>query len=653
MNFNSKCIKTAISTVLCIVMIVSALTLTANAVEKCPEIVGSNINGHQYDYNWSTVTRSYLLQTDKNTLMRFQADAVAGKYLVEYYSKDYVVQDFFYVNEELPIFGGFYATEDNYYVLSGQKNPKQSASVECFRITKYDLNWKRIDSAGLYNCNTTIPFDAGNARFAHYGKYLFVRTSHEMYADENGINHQSNVTIQLDTEKMEITDQCTFVANSDAGYISHSFNQFIHIENGKIVALDHGDAHLRAVALIKYPTDISTGKFFSWECETIQALPIPGKYGDNHTGVEVGGFEISQNNYLIAYSAVILDENFSRYNTKNVYITAIDKNTNKITTRKFTNYQEGEVGASDPYLVKISNTEFMLVWSVGDDVYCTRIDENGNQTDTIHKCKNEFLSDCTPIIVDGKLVWYTYKDELVTFYEINLSDYNVNITDIYSGHQMEICDEPNGPGDPCAIQCQKCGHTDSFDTGTKLMLYWNTDTGEGSYIMPLQQYSFKTGDRLYVMMNDETEVKHNEKIIEYSDIEAIDYTELNSNHGFFVFTKPGTHTVTISYKYNPNVKESFTFTVTGNDLYPDTPDNPDNTPNNSDKPDVPSNNGIGDINGNNKIDMTDYILLKRAYFGTYNFTDKQNLVGDINGNNKIDMTDYILLKRAYFGTYTI
>ena len=51
--------------------------------------------------------------------------------------------------------------------------------------------------------------------------------------------------------------------------------------------------------------------------------------------------------------------------------------------------------------------------------------------------------------------------------------------------------------------------------------------------------------------------------------------------------------------------------------------------------------------------MTDYILLKRAYFGTYTFNDRQNNAGDINANGKIDMTDYILLKRIYFGTYTL
>ena len=62
---------------------------------------------------------------------------------------------------------------------------------------------------------------------------------------------------------------------------------------------------------------------------------------------------------------------------------------------------------------------------------------------------------------------------------------------------------------------------------------------------------------------------------------------------------------------------------------------------------------LGDINDNDKIDMTDYILLKRAYFGTFKFNDEQNKAGDINKNNKIDMTDYILLKRVYFGTFTI
>jgi len=60
----------------------------------------------------------------------------------------------------------------------------------------------------------------------------------------------------------------------------------------------------------------------------------------------------------------------------------------------------------------------------------------------------------------------------------------------------------------------------------------------------------------------------------------------------------------------------------------------------------------GDINMNGKIDARDYLLLKRAYFGTFTIECPQE-VADINGNGKIDARDYLLLKRAYFGTYTI
>lgn len=62
---------------------------------------------------------------------------------------------------------------------------------------------------------------------------------------------------------------------------------------------------------------------------------------------------------------------------------------------------------------------------------------------------------------------------------------------------------------------------------------------------------------------------------------------------------------------------------------------------------------LGDINANGEIDMTDYVLAKRAYFGTYNLTDIELTAADVNISGGIDMTDYVLIKRAYFGTFTI
>ena len=60
---------------------------------------------------------------------------------------------------------------------------------------------------------------------------------------------------------------------------------------------------------------------------------------------------------------------------------------------------------------------------------------------------------------------------------------------------------------------------------------------------------------------------------------------------------------------------------------------------------------LGDINNNGSIDSMDYVLLKRAYFGTYKLKDVA--VGDINKNGTIDSMDYVYLRRAYFGTYVI
>ena len=59
------------------------------------------------------------------------------------------------------------------------------------------------------------------------------------------------------------------------------------------------------------------------------------------------------------------------------------------------------------------------------------------------------------------------------------------------------------------------------------------------------------------------------------------------------------------------------------------------------------------INLDETIGMTDYILLKRYYFGTYTLNEKQILHGDLNEDGTIGMTDYILLKRVYFNTYTL
>lgn len=194
-----------------------------SSAATCSESTFSNNGDHEYTYYWSDVTKSYLVDCKNNTLMRFQYDSTCSKMFAEYYTYDYKLVSFKEIKAELPIFGGFYASDDYYFVLTGQTNPNESASVECFRITKYDKNWNRIKSVGLYNCNTTIPFRAGSARFTECGDYLIIRTSHEMYTSYDGRNHQANVMIQVNMNTMEITYSLTGVWNVSVGYVSHSF----------------------------------------------------------------------------------------------------------------------------------------------------------------------------------------------------------------------------------------------------------------------------------------------------------------------------------------------------------------------------------------------------------------------------------------------
>ncbi len=62
---------------------------------------------------------------------------------------------------------------------------------------------------------------------------------------------------------------------------------------------------------------------------------------------------------------------------------------------------------------------------------------------------------------------------------------------------------------------------------------------------------------------------------------------------------------------------------------------------------------LGDVNMDGVIDQYDYVLVKRAYFGTYTLSDAQFKLADANGDGKIDPYDYLLVARHYFETFVI
>lgn len=53
----------------------------------------------------------------------------------------------------------------------------------------------------------------------------------------------------------------------------------------------------------------------------------------------------------------------------------------------------------------------------------------------------------------------------------------------------------------------------------------------------------------------------------------------------------------------------------------------------------------GDINGNEELDVIDYVMLKRIVLGTYQATPEQLEAADINDDGNVDIIDYVILKR--------
>lgn len=532
----------------------------SGAVISCETYDGTNVEAQNYS-RWASPIESYLTTCQDGTLMRVQFLNSTQGVLIEYYDSSYNLLRNAFVAPELPLFGGFYETADNYYLLTGQTNADESAQVEVFRITKYDKSWNRIASAGLYNCNTTVPFDAGSARFAQCGKYLLIRTSHEMYQSSDGKNHQANVTIELDTEAMTITDSYTGVMNSKYGYASHSFNQFIQMENNRIVAVDHGDAYPRSIALFEYATDASTGKFvptYYTGCTVTDLLAIPGTIGNNTTGATIGGFEISDNAYLVAGNSVIQDSENTSRSTRNIFIIAKDKTTSEVRTNWITNYTEGEASTNTPQFVKLPDSNYLLLWSRSNEVFWTKIDGNGNQIGEIYSMEGN-LSDCVPVVSGNKLIWYTWNYKTNTFYDIDLNNLSsANVTSITNGHNYEVQSVTDGNA---TLYCDRCGTTTVVGVPTSTSVWWNYEGGSGYYYSNLR--SRNVGEDLYWWITYSSNGDFNDMVIEVGDpsMVSVEYTRQDHTMGKMTMLKGGTTTIKIYPEGNPGIAKTYTLTI--------------------------------------------------------------------------------------------
>lgn len=369
--------------------------------------MSDNRNQQNYTHAWSKPMNSYLVSTGNGYMRVENRD---NQILVEYYDDALKFQSQKFIPGELDIFGGFYAGREYYYLAFGQNNESENNDKEVVRVVKYDKKWNRLGQASMYGANTTQPFAFGCLRMVEYGEYLYVRSCHVMYKSEDGFNHQSSLSIQIRTSDMTVADSA-YLVEFKGGYVSHSLNQFITVDNnGYLLSLDQGDGYPRGAALTKYNTSANSMPL-SGKSERELVVSFPGGVGQNDTGASLGGLEASSSHYLTVGNTVKQDPKFMSYKTRNVYVTATSQNEldrGKSISRYYTNYPEGNrISASTPQLVKLGDDHFLLLWAQMEDgqangkICYIFLNGLGRPESGVYT-KNGYLSDCQPIVADGR-----------------------------------------------------------------------------------------------------------------------------------------------------------------------------------------------------------------------------------------------------------
>ena len=312
---------------------------------------------------------------------------------------------------------------------------------------------------------------------------------------------------------------------------------------------------------MKYNSDFTTGKFFPSYFEQVSNIDVvtypeytAGHY--NYTGAAIGGFDVSSSSYIVAQSTVDLDY-INTSETRNVYVSAVSKDLSTNKLNKITSYAEGTDSASAPQLVKINNNSFLLLWARDTKVSCVKLNADGTVNGSIHTFEGS-LSDCQPVIKNGRAVWYVYDKNNVTFNSLNLSNLDdIKTVDVKTGHDYETKYASKTDG-TVTQTCKSCGYVNKFTVPTSTTVYWRTDLSNTSFSSVLSKTQFSVGDSIDFWLYDDTDYT-----VEFSDRSMVSVNKLENYANDIrriTFKNGGSLTVKIYPTYNPSVAKTYKLT---------------------------------------------------------------------------------------------
>ena len=403
-----------------------------------------NANAHDYYTDWAQIPTSYLYDNGDGTVTRVEnlydnlgdyAEGIGNHIIVETY-RDGTKLSSKQISKELARYGGFYHGETYNYLIFGQNNPNENDQQEVIRIVKYSHNWERLGAVSVYGSDVWKPFMAASMDCTEVDGKLILHTAYEGYngAPNSGkVHHQQNMTLVVDISSMKVLEN-TATYGYDAGSVGHSMNQMVKTDGNRLITVDHGDGGWhRSIVMMAYP-NLSVNS--DTMIPSIDLLSFGGGDGENRTGAQLGGFEISSSRYLVAGTSIDQSK-FDSARQENVFLITTTKNvwntgngsitagnweaTEQPKVTWLTNYSEGsDVRVGNPYLVKINENRFMILWTENRSTvkYCV-LDGNGNRITEIKSFSGE-LSDCEPIVTGSKVLWYVTEDYVPQFYSISI-----------------------------------------------------------------------------------------------------------------------------------------------------------------------------------------------------------------------------------------
>lgn len=398
------------------------------------------MNREKSTQRWARACASYLYE-DGDTAIVFDVSGGEEWELLRadrYDRESWELLDSWNIPLELDFFGGFYAGEEYNYIVFGSNNMEADNSKEIIRVVKYSKDFQRLDDAYVTGgqCVTLRPFDAGTLRMSEWGSELVIHTSRATYVTGDKVDGESQLTLILDTEDMEVINDLGLY---QGGVISNSYNQFVQHDNGVHILVDHGDASPRSVLLRRY----DGGEMYT----SVTLFQIPGRRGASCTGVTVGGFEVSESSYLVAVNSVRHDwvDAYTDYTLEG--LAADERDVVLLSCGKegleepvveqivLTDYAgTGRLG-STPYLVKLAEDRFLVLWeefayyesdfgvydAASGGVRYVEVDGAGRPLMPVQYMPDARLSyDCQPVVLDGTVVWYVNARAGRIFYRLAL-----------------------------------------------------------------------------------------------------------------------------------------------------------------------------------------------------------------------------------------